>query len=63
MKEFIYYIKSLIVLFLLSLIVGISVGIIFENNTYTIYTVLLVMTLGFMSIVFRLFHLKFLQTH
>ena len=62
MKEFIKYLKSLIGLFLLSVIAGISVGIIFSNNTYALYTMASVLILGFSGLVFQLYHLRFSQT-
>lgn len=62
MKNFIYYLKSLIGLSLLASIVGIAVGVIFTNNTYAIYTVVTIMLLGFISLVSQLFHLNSPQT-
>jgi len=62
MKEFIYYLKTLIGLLLLSVIAGISVGVIFDNNTYAIYTVSSILTLGFIGIVVQLYHSQFSQT-
>lgn len=61
MKNFIYYLKSLIGLLLLSSIVGIAVGIISENNTYAIYTTTAIMLLGFIGLV-RSLRLTTLQT-
>jgi len=62
MKNFMYYLKSLIGLFLLSAITGITIGIIFQSNTYAIYTATGIMLLGFMSLVSQLFHLNSPQT-
>lgn len=61
MKNFIYYLKSLIGLFLLSSIVGIAVGITFENNTIAIYSTTIIMLLGFIGLV-RSLHLPSPQT-
>jgi uncharacterized membrane protein len=60
MKNFIYYLKSLIGLFLLSSIVGIAIGITFEKNTIAIYSTTTIMILGFIGLV-RSFHLPTLQ--
>jgi hypothetical protein len=62
MKNLMYYLKSLIGLFLLASIVGITIGIIFENNTYAISSAAAIMLLGFISLVSQLFHLKYPQT-
>lgn len=62
MKEFMYFLKTLIGLLLLSVIAGISVGIIFSNNTYALYTVAFILLLGFTGLVFQLYHLRFSQT-
>jgi len=39
MKDFVYYLKALIGLLLISIIVGVFVGIIFKSDTYIFYTV------------------------
>lgn len=62
MKEFNYYLKSLIGLLLLSMAVGIAVGVVFENSTYALYTATTVILLGFIGLVSQLFHLHNQQT-
>jgi heme/copper-type cytochrome/quinol oxidase subunit 4 len=57
MKEFNYYLKSLIGLLLLSLITSIAVGVVFENSTYALITATTVMLFGFTGLVSQLFHL------
>jgi len=57
MKEFNYYLKSLIGLLLLSSITGIFIGTIFESSTYAVFTAIAIMSLGIINLVSQLFHL------
>ena len=61
MKEFNYYLKSLIGLLLLSSIFGVFIGTIFESSTYAVFTVVAIMSLGLIKLVWQLFHLHDLQ--
>lgn len=62
MKEFNYYLKSLIGLLLLSVTTSVAVGVVFENSTYALITATTVMLLGLTGLVSQLFHLHNQQT-
>ena len=57
MKEFNYYLKSLMGLLVLSIIVGVTIGTILDNSTYAVYVAITIMLLGFIKLVSQLFHL------